>query len=42
MFERFIKALEYVGYCRTYQVLRQQGLYKEAEQVLKYKRELYA
>lgn len=41
MWNRFIKAMEYRSYCMAIHQLRQQGLYKEAQKVSEYKREMY-
>ena len=41
MWKRFIKAMEYRGYCMAIRQLRSQGLYKEAQRVSEYKHEMY-
>jgi len=41
MWKRFIKAMEYRGYCRTIAVLRQQGLHKEAQRIIEFKNNMY-
>jgi hypothetical protein len=41
MFKRFMKAMEYRGYCMAIQQLRSQGLYKEAREIAEYKHQMY-
>jgi len=41
MFKRFIKAMEYRGYCMAIRQLRSQGLYKEAQRVSDFKHAMY-
>mgnify|MGYP001256845204 CR=1 FL=1 len=41
MFKRFIKAMEYRSYCMAIRQLRQQGLYKEADEVSEFKHTMY-
>jgi hypothetical protein len=41
MFKRFLKAMEYRSYCMAIRQLRQQGLYKEANNISEYKHGMY-
>jgi len=41
MWKRFIKAMEYRSYCMAIRQLRQQGMHKEAEDISKYKHQLF-
>ena len=41
MFKRFMKAMEYRSYCMAIRQLRQQGLYKEANDISEFKHNMY-
>jgi hypothetical protein len=41
MLKRFVKAMEYRSYCMAIRELRNKGLYKEAQRVSEYKRNMY-
>lgn len=41
MWERFKKAMEYRSYCMAIRVLRNQGMYQEANNIAEYKHSLY-
>lgn len=41
MWKRFIKAMEYRGYCMAINQLRQQGMYNEAQRISEYKHQMY-
>jgi len=42
MWNRFIRAMEYRGYCMAIKQLRQQGLHREADRIVEYKHSLYS